>query len=144
MPSYATKALARLRRFAEDDQATAPLALLGGRTRREWAALTVDERLDHLRAHVEAETPTPSSRARRATPAPSSDGKGELAPPNDTHASERVATSSSSSSSWSVACACQCGAWLPARGPQPVVAYAPSHRPRRKRPAPTRTIAELL
>lgn len=150
--TYSRDGIRRLRHMTRPTKAATRVGawILGDLTMSEWLALTdggrearlyealLERNLSAARAEKAANPSTTSAelakawrrgtRQPRAVDAPNASDAGA--------APEATGTTPPPSSAWLVGCACGCGAWLPASGPRPRVAYCDGHRPRAKRKAP--------
>lgn len=123
--------LAASRRFADVDARRVPSGLRRPHSQREWLALDVVARVEHLTARAAEEA------AVRLTPAALGTAKAKLAAaagpaPAPAPAAEPVPARATVAGRYYVSCAHGDGVMVPARGPRPVVAYC---RPRSGRAA---------
>lgn len=152
--AYSRDGIRRLRHMTRPTKAATRVGswILGDLTMSEWLALTDEGRearlyealLERNLAAARAEkaanpSATSAELAKAWTRGAQQKRVVDAAKASDADsASEASATAPRSSSAWLVGCACGCGAWLPASGPRPRVAYSDGHRPHAKRRAPKR------
>ncbi|WP_158863723.1 hypothetical protein [Leifsonia sp. AG29] len=147
--AYSRDGVRRFRHMTRPDKAASRVGawILGDLSLSEWLALSdqgrearlydalLERNLAAARAEKDANpsaTPAELARAGKQKRAVASKVRAPFA------AARGTAQAALSSSAWLVGCACGCGAWLPASGPRPRVAYNDGHRPRAKRRAPKR------
>lgn len=127
--------LTRAARFIDGaDVAGTPQALRGDCRLAAWQALTADERLAHLTAHVEADevardTAKREARRSRFLEAREADAVPTLEAPAASVPAPSHTRPTRPTSPYLVGCADGCGEFVPAPSPRPTMRYLEGHSP---------------